>query len=107
MDDDDYQKAPAQEWKEATAAKSSSRKNAANAKAGEKALAACRRMLEEVVEPPTAPALPCEHDYKPCPFFAFTLRCTKCPAVVEDPKRPPSPERNNEPSLESYKDLTQ
>lgn len=106
MDDEDYPIPTREEWQKAkaTASNRAKRHDKNATQAGEQALEACRRLLDEVIEPAPAVAT-CEHDYQPSKIFARTLQCTLCRQFVET-EMAPEPTTEGVP-LASYKDLTQ
>lgn len=102
MSNDDYQY-PAKEWQSSTPtnAQREARKEA-TAKAGQKALAECRAMLEDVPETPVPDKAPCEHNYLPSTFFFGTVQCSKCDDIMEAPH---IPLEDNEAPIECYEDM--
>ncbi len=94
---------PAQEWQSSTPtnAQREARKEA-TAEAGQKALAECKAMLEDIPEEPVPDVTPCEHDYQPSTYFFGTVQCSKCEDIVEGPHKPPG---DNEAPIECYENL--
>ena len=102
MDDENRQISLREEWQKAASTQRVPRASKPT-ETGTEALAKCKALLAEYVEPPPEPARACVHEFEPCAMFAHTERCIHC-STFRDVERPPE-KPSNQPPLDAYKNF--